>query len=418
LVWQNELRAGHAGAQQDNNMGRGKIAHWRDFPGKLIGKMAVTLCILAVLLPLVSQAAGNDPAAVAGTGFQPANHRVADGEEVSRRLYREYLEHLVKGLPPGSETNVDVLMREAGDKADAMSSSPERRAALVKRLKHKKDPKMIRWLVGVLNYPDQNGAYCAGSILTDLKYSGVDAFEGFLKMLQTANSSECRRLGAIGLGNIGKSDPQAIKALATAIADGWPQVQFEAVAALAKIGTPEADEALLAARKDSRSAEFRHSVDVLLGRKGHTNAVANLIQTLQRNSAADAFRPPVSRTNALDQASAAFGQRLAPVIDELGGASLPYKLTAAETLGRLGNEQAVEGLRGALSHSDPEVRAAAAKALGTALSAPSASLSPTVISHAIGALSGLTNDPDTLVRQAATNSVNLIRDSRVGGSKL
>lgn len=129
-------------------------------------------------------------------------------------------------------------------------------------------------------------------MLADMGYAGTgtftndplgivtNAFDIFLGLVETPGplpSSDAARL----LGNY-RSPRQvqpSIPALARALTSGWSVVQFEAAAALAKFGTPEADAALLAAKKDSHSTEFRHAVNVLLAGNGNTNAVARLVDS-------------------------------------------------------------------------------------------------------------------------------------------
>ena len=91
------------------------------------------------------------------------------------------------------------------------------------------------------------------------------------------------------------------------------------------------------------------------------------------------------------------------------------KLTAAEALGRIGGEDAVQGLIQALKHeTDPRIRARAATALGEALVSANGKVSAELENRARDSLLAAKSDSDQEVGKSAAQSLQVLNLPRTG----
>jgi len=290
------------------------------------------------------------------------------------------------------------------------SGTSEQKAALVAKLAKKKDPRLAGWLLETAKRSENSSAYQAAVMLVDMGYDGAGAYDDFLKLLKETRSPIFRRLGALGLGN--NRDPQAIDALAVALHDDSRAVQVEAALALGRIGGDRAGEILLKERRASaRSAEIVAVMSMALGLSCYTKAVPDLVQSLQQPNPTDmaaAFRssmPPIVQTN-IGSGQSPFRELLA----YFGEERYAGKLTAAIALGRMGGEDAVQGLMRALTNdTDSRVRAGAAQALGEALATGKGKVSAEGETRAKDSLVAATHDSDQQVRECAAQSLQMIK---------
>ena len=303
--------------------------------------------------------------------------------------------------------------RSGMDLQTVFSGTPEQKAALVRRLKQQSDPRLMGWLVETAKDPERHSAYLAALMLVDMHYDGADAYDGFLKMLDTSGDAGIRELGAKGLGHI--RDPRAVDALGEALHDNFQMVRAAAAIALGKIGGNQAGDLLLKARRAKvGSGDFRAVLNLALGMCRYTNAVPDLVHSLQMSNLTDiaaslkTSMPPLLKTNLAPMKSP-----LAELLAYFSEDQYAGKWTAAKALGQIGSEDAVQGLLVILQEKDqdPRIRSALVRALGIALSAPSASLPQPVVSSSLEELTRLKNDPVESLRQEATNSLNLIENS-------
>ena len=320
---------------------------------------------------------------------------------------------LAEAVIPGSLTTIGPSWRSGMDLQTVFSGTPEQKAALARRLKQQSDPRLMGWLVETAKDPDRHFAYLAALMLVDMHYDGADAYDGFLKMLDTSGDAGIRELGAKGLGNI--RDPRAVDALGVALHDNFQMVRAAAAIALGKIGGNQAGDLLLKARRAKvGSGAFRAVLNLALGMCRCTNAVPDLVHSLQMSNLTDiaaslkTSMPPLLKTN-LAPMKSPLTELLAYFAEE----QYAGKWTAAKALGQIGSEDAVQGLLVILQEKgqDPRIRSALVRALGIALSAPSASLPQPVVSSSLEELTRLKNDPVESLRQEATNSLNLIENS-------
>jgi HEAT repeat protein len=294
-----------------------------------------------------------------------------------------------------------------------IGGSPEQKAALVRKLKQRPDPRLIRSLTGCLHDPQGSLAYPAAEVLSELNDGGPEVLEGFLNLLRSTNSPGLRRLGAIGIGNSGRSDPRAIPALADALADQWLSVQGATALALGKLGGPEAITALSKARQASRSLDFCRVADIVLVRMGDSNSVARVAALLRAPKLPDQqIRPKLAAisSNPTNTGLTLLTNMMQTVFEAILGVSVEVKLTAAATLGEFGGEVAVQALQKALKENgEPRVRAAAATALGEALGSNHRLVPPNVRDQAIASLTAaMQGDQEELVREKASRSLRMI----------
>lgn len=206
-----------------------------------------------------------------------------------------------------------------------------------------------------------------------------------------------RQAAADDLAELG--DPEAVPALATALADESWDVRWRAAEALAKVHDERAVEPLLqliAAAPESppvddadmwAAQEAYKAAITALGAIGDVRAVPRLVEiaavetwTLDAGAAEDALgaigAPAVDGiAEALAAADAATGARILPLLASLGDAGFDkvaaalgdkraaVRVAAAEALGEFG-KGAVAPLLSALESGDRNVRAAAARSLG------------------------------------------------------
>lgn len=199
-----------------------------------------------------------------------------------------------------------------------------------------------------------------------------------------ATEAAVRESAAEQLGLLG--DARAVSPLRAAAADVDARVRSAAVASLVRLGR---DTLLPEIVKGLRHEDPRVVVGaaVVLGRVGDRAAVPNLVEAFKTDD------PTVGAAVAW-----ALGRCDERAVVPWLVAALEQRFAAAqaaEALGSLGDERAWPALSEALAAEDPEVRAAAARALGRIC------LAPHVTPRVVAVLEPLSRDPVRRVRLCA-----------------
>ncbi|MBI5886837.1 MAG: HEAT repeat domain-containing protein [Deltaproteobacteria bacterium] len=192
--------------------------------------------------------------------------------------------------------------------------------------------------------------------MTDvLAHIPTDAVKkGFYGLLSESNE-QLREMGARGLGLIG--DAESVACLRTASADKNPGVRKCVYNALARIGLPEAADAVIAGLKDDDD-EVKLSVMKALGGWSGDRINRALMEALGDTNVwvrynAVQLLGEMRVTGAEDA-----------VIGLLRGDEAPVKAAAAKALAAIGSKKSVAALTELLAHPDSNVKAAVTHALG------------------------------------------------------
>jgi HEAT repeat protein len=242
--------------------------------------------------------------------------------------------------------------------------------------------------------------------------------KGLRKALKYKKDDGVREAAAKALGEIGGGD--ALEPLLAALEDEVSAVRGEAAQALGHIGDPRAIDRLTAALGDTdvrkSAAEALEqlgapSVEALVGRLEDEDPEARTIaeETLGRIGDDRAVQPLIARLGddvvsvrrAAADALGAIGNRDAvePLIDALEQDVVSVREEAVQALGNLGDPLAVDWLIAALK--DKELRMSATEALGK-------------VEHsgAVGALIAMLEDTQYMVRRAAAHALGKIADQQ------
>jgi len=191
------------------------------------------------------------------------------------------------------------------------------------------------------------------------------------------------RAGACeGLGTLGT--PEALEAARRCLQDPVPAVASATARGLGKAGA-QARPVLLAALE--RRGQSRADVVAALGELGPREAVDALLPVLKDGGLAAARAADIL-------ARAGDPRAVEPLASLLAEPTVGSRLELIEALGTLGGEKAVEALRGELFSERPDVRAAAARAIGR-----------TKVPERSGALEALRLDYYAVVRRAAEEAL-------------
>ncbi|MCO6438591.1 MAG: HEAT repeat domain-containing protein [Phycisphaerae bacterium] len=190
-------------------------------------------------------------------------------------------------------------------------------------------------------------------------------------------------------------------ALIEALRDGDAKIRRPVVTALGTIGSDRAVDALIASLSDS-DGDVRELAAEALGKTGSHRAVEPLVRLLLERSR-KATEEEWGERYALALALGRIGsdQALDALLGALGDPHAWVRSQAAEQLGKLGAEKAVAGLTYLLKDPDRGVRGAAAIALGDVGSA-----------DAVDALMNALQDEDDYVRLHAAESLGKIGSGR------
>jgi len=187
---------------------------------------------------------------------------------------------------------------------------------------------------------------------------GESAVEPLVAVLLNVNSVEkLRQDAAQALGQIG--DSRAVEPLIVALADKNAEGRRRAAEALGRIGDDRAVEPLIVALADM-NGDVHISAAVALGRIGDDRAVDSLIRNIE---GVDGVPWKLGIREALVKIGA---PAVEPLIVALADKDMNRKVRrrAAEALGRIGDDRAVEPLIVALADMNDEDRQWAANALG------------------------------------------------------
>lgn len=245
----------------------------------------------------------------------------------------------------------------------------------------------LRAIDPLLTALNDNHPYVWGSAARALAAMGGPAPGALIDFLEDAPTSEVRRRAAEAIQSI--SDPSTIDLFTTALNHTEPDARFSAATALGNIGNLDSIPALINATRHP-DPYTRLAACMALGKFGHPSGLEAVTSFLSekdpffRQEAAEAlgaigsaraFQPLYHALQDSDRgvrtaAAKAFIRMVSievidAVIDMLNHPNAWMRLVAAESLGKLGDHQAIEPLHQLLSQDgDLEVRLKSAESLG------------------------------------------------------
>lgn len=232
-------------------------------------------------------------------------------------------------------------------------------------LKRIGDEGAVEGLIEALNYDDWQDDY---PVLTSVRENSAEALGniGDLRALQPLVQSlimdpddDVRWKSARALGKLG--DPAGVHALIEALKDGSWTVRGHAAHALGRIGDETAFDALAEVLNDD-DWHVRKYAATAIGKTGGEKAIPLLLKVLNDNDADVSWKAIVALEN-IGEAS------VEPLIDIFKNGDWHIRGRAAEALGKIGDERAVQPLIHALegkrkNERNKYIRGKAAEALG------------------------------------------------------
>jgi HEAT repeat protein len=301
------------------------------------------------------------------------------------------------------DADVDYLERENDVKGLIQALKHQDylvRKEAARALKGVGDERAVEALIGSLEYQSWQDDYV---ILRSVRENSAEALGSIgderainpliLAMREDPNE-EVRWKAASALGKIG--DSKAVKPLIEAIYDYDWNVRTQAANALGIIGDLHAVPNLMEALEDSEW-HVRKYAAMALGKMKDKRAIPILVEALEDEDADVRWKSMLALEKFGDSA-------VNPLIDALKSKNWRLRARAVEVLGRIGSEEAFNGLMAIISDnmdSNRHVRGKAAEAMGRIGDR-----------RALGVLDNLRNDEYSYVQDKAEIAVSQILKSR------
>ena len=304
----------------------------------------------------------------------------------------------------GGEKLIDTLIPLLNDESDSLSDEWDSlvgsivRGGVARALGNIGSEKVIDTLISLLN---DKSDYVRGTVAEVLGKIGSErAVEALISAFQEENCSIKRQV-IRALGQIGGE--RAVEAIIYALKD--EDNNLEAVFALGEIGSRSAVEALISAFEDKKNKlNFRFNVVGALGKIRDERAVEALIAAL--NNQDNDLDIKINAAELLGKISNKMTNKkiVEKAVDALIVAlnnSWAIKKIAAESLGNIGSDKAVDALIAALN--DQNTKNVAAESLGNISNGLK---NKKVVDKAVDALIVALNDQD--IKEIVQNSLGMI----------